>query len=642
MAILVVLLAVVALLPWVRSLQWRGEGVVNVGLVRGGRPFAEPSHAGYLILGMAAESLLPSRTSADLNHASFVLTVLAVLAVARLRSVLARGGAPVDRMLEPLATALALVAAGPWVVRALSADPTALATLLGVAAVVWAWTGRFAAGAWLGMLLAPIASRAVLFWPLILFAPRVRGDLRAALAPMAITAAYLLVVRPGLAPAGNPDGPPPIADDLLRLGVGMGGLLTMALLGSGVALRRGGLHRRFLAAVTMCLALHAILLGPRVGLEEAMAPLAPWWAVLAGGGVASLGRAFGRARRLVLAPAGAGLGIAVLAAGLWFAHRHQIAPTFRRAEHSTHFMRTIPEALDRPFRLAGGWEDLRFLDQAIEFGVRPWELVQPVVPLPDRVLAGPARAVLDSSLHQVDVLLLRRTNQAVPLVADSRGLAQIVKLEAARPPALAPAPTPAPTPPTATSETELRSPLEALARSVPRDTTASRSPGTGLAFFGDALVLERVECVLPPDRAPGGLISLRLAWNARWPAGGLPEEAAGEPLRVATRIVDASGRVAVDLTHWVANGLLELAELGGSRFEEIVVGAVPADSGPGDYGVEVAVYRPLPGEAAAMALDLGHRRQHHLPVTTAGLPPGVTPQSVRAASFRLEARESPR
>src|SRR5688572_19173707 len=121
MAILVVLLAVTALLPWVRSLQWRGEGVVNVALVRGGRPFAEPSHAGYLILGMAAESLLPSRTSADLNHASFVFTVLAVLAVARLRSVLARGGAPVDRMLEPLATALALVAAGPWVVRALSA-----------------------------------------------------------------------------------------------------------------------------------------------------------------------------------------------------------------------------------------------------------------------------------------------------------------------------------------------------------------------------------------------------------------------------------------------------------------------------------------------------------------------------------------
>jgi hypothetical protein len=268
-------------------------------------------------------------------------------------------------------------------------------------------------------------------------------------------------------------------------------------------------------------------------------------------------------------------------------------------------MRTSAVALTRPFHLAGGWEDLRFLDQAIDFGVRPWELVQPVVSLPDRVLSGPARAVIDTSLHEVDVLLLRRANQAVPLIADPRGLAQIIKQEPPGPP-------------------------------LPPPT------GTGLALFGNALVLERIECVLPPDRAPGGLVSLRMHWQTRWSRGERPEEVGEEPLRVATRIVDASGRVAVDLTHWVAHGLVPIPELGGTRFEEIVVGAVPVDSGPGDYGVEVAVYRPLAGEAAALALDLGSRRQAHLPVVTAGLPPGVTPQSVRAASFRLEARESPR
>jgi hypothetical protein len=627
-AIAVVVLAVAALLPWVGSLQWRGEGVVNVALVRGGRPFAEPSHAGYLILGMAAESLLPGRTSADLNHFSLILAVLATLAVARLRSVLARGGVPLDRMLEPMAAAFALLSAGPWVVRALSADPTATATLLSVVAVTWAWTGRLARAAWTWVLLVLIASRAVLLLPLILLAPRVRGDIRTALLPMALIGIYLAVVRPGLAPAGDPAGPPSVADDLLRLLVGMGGLLIMALVGSGVALKRGSLHRRFAAAVGASFMLHALLLIPKVGLVEALTPLVPWWAVLAGGGVASLGRAFGRARRLVLAPAGAGLGLLVLAAGLWLAHRHQVAPTFRRAEHNTDFMRGTAVALSRPYRLAGGWEDLRFLDQALDFRVRPWELMQPVIPLPDRVLSDRARAVIDSCLHHEDVLLLRRASQAVPLIADTRGLAQVIKVEAPPPgPVYGPSPKP-----------EAANAAEATNAAG----TATSSWTGGLATFGSALALERIECVLPPDRAPGGLISLRFLWQARWPPGGEPAEAAGRPLRVATRIVDASGRVAVDLTHWLAHGLVPVAELGGQRFEEIVVGAVPADSGPGDYGVEVAVYWPLPGEAAALELDLGHGREHHLKVVTAGIPPGVTPQSARTASFRLEARDSPR
>jgi hypothetical protein len=106
---------------------------------------------------------------------------------------------------------------------------------------------------------------------------------------------------------------------------------------------------------------------------------------------------------------------------------------------------------------------------------------------------------------------------------------------------------------------------------------------------------------------------------------------------VATSVVDAGGRIGQDLTHCLAFGLVELAELGGRGFDEMLVFRLPPGFGPGDYGVEVAVYEPLAGDAAALDLDLGFFRQRRYPARTGGLPPGVTPQSVRAASFRLPA-----
>ncbi len=113
-------------------------------------------------------------------------------------------------------------------------------------------------------------------------------------------------------------------------------------------------------------------------------------------------------------------------------------------------------------------------------------------------------------------------------------------------------------------------------------------------------------------------------------------------LRVAMAVVDAGGRIVQDLTHELAHGLASLGELGGRRFSETVTFLVPGESGPGDYGVEVAVYEPLAGDAAALEHELGFFRQRRLGLSTGGIPPGVTPGSVRALSIRLKFPATPR
>ena len=122
LAVLVTLLALAILLPWLSPTQWRGEGVLAVMAVRDGRPFGQLERAGYLILGMVADNILPTPTSRDLNLLGLLGGVLAALAVARFRSALARGGAPIDRLLEPLAAALALLSVGPLLARMPSAE----------------------------------------------------------------------------------------------------------------------------------------------------------------------------------------------------------------------------------------------------------------------------------------------------------------------------------------------------------------------------------------------------------------------------------------------------------------------------------------------------------------------------------------
>jgi hypothetical protein len=231
------------------------------------------------------------------------------------------------------------------------------------------------------------------------------------------------------------------------------------------------------------------------------------------------------------------------------------------------------------------------LDLAMGFALPPWEPLS-LRPLPDHVLTPVERTAIDGHLRRHDVLILQRRGQAIPLAADVRGLAQVFKDEGA-------------------------------------------AGAHELAVYGGNLVLEDVQTVLARGRSADGLITLRLHWRAEWPGGAPP---AASPLRVAMRIVDGSGQVRLDLTHWLANGLEDPAALGQRRFEELLVGYLPASLEAGDYGVEIGVYRPLPGETAAHELQLWGWGAAPIPVESRGVPVGVTPEAVRAASFRLESR----
>lgn len=619
LALLVAILALAVLLPWLGGGQWNGEAVRAVRAVRDGRPFSQPDRAGYLILGMAADALLPSSTSRDLNLLGLAAAVLAALAVARLRSVLARGGAPIDRWLEPLAAAMALLAAGPFLARGVAADRAPVEAFLAVTAAALAWTGRLPTGAMALGLLLLVSSRGLLGLPMLLAAPRPRGDLGPSLWGLLPWLIYALVVqyaggeggalalfRPDLS-GGSGSAVDPVGrgaeralvGEALALVVGLGGVLALAALGGAVGLLRGGPHRRFVVGTVVTLALHALVLAPRADWSQALVPAMPWVAVLAAAGVGSLRRAATRVSGLRLGPAGVALGFLVLGLNLGLAVQHVVGPAWRDAARFQAFCRDLGE-VTAPihYRVTGDWDDLRLYELGTDFQLTPWELV-PGPPLPaDQPLAAADRARLDAQLARTSVLVFGRRRFAVPLAQDSLGTAQIF-----------------------------------VDRGIPVEGW--------VASFG-GLVLEHIEVLTPLGRRAGGLVTLRLGWRAEWPPGEFPADTeaggGGRPaaLKVGTSIVDASGRICLDLAHWLAHGLTGLDQLGGRRFSEMLVFRMPDELSPGDYGVEVTVYEPLPGESTALDLDLGFLRQRRIEVRTAGNPPGVTPRSVRAASFRLQ------
>jgi hypothetical protein len=615
LAVLVSLIALAVLGPWLSDLEWRGEAGSTVGAVLEGRPFSQPERAGYLILGIAADALLPSSTTRALNILGLVTGVLAALAVGRLRSALTRGGTPLDRLLEPLVTATALVASGPFLVRAVSADPAAVEVFLAATAAALAWTGRFPSGMAVFGLLLFVSSRAFLTLPMLLFAPRPRGDLRTGLVALVPWLLYALILRPGLHPSGDPAPARDAFREALVLAIGVGGIITLAAVGGAVGLIRGGPHRRFVFGLLATMLLHLVLLVPRAGWVESAVPLTPWWAVLAGSGVGSLRRAATRVLRLPLGRPAAGFGLLILALNLGLAVRYDAAPTWRRASHYRALCRELRQALVNPHRLAGGWHELKLFEVATDSRSRAWAPI-PGAPFPDRPLAVGEREVIDRALGDSHLLLLRRLRFAVILAQDSLGTAQILK------PVFKPVP-----------DEEI--PLEKRQQGA-----GEPRPAGGVATFCDELVLERTDVVMSPQRQAGGLVTVRLHWHAKWPGGGLPAAVDGErvapALRVATSVVDAGGRVGPDLSHWLAFGLAGLRELGGRRFDEVLIFRLPPEFRPGDYGVEVAVYEPLAGDAAALDHDLGFFRQRRHAVRTGGIPPGVTPRSVRAASFRLQ------
>ncbi len=596
LAVLVTILAAVVLLPWLSGVQWRGQGVQVVRAVTEGRPFSSPERAGYIILGMAADTIMPSAASRDLNLLGLAAGILATLAVARCRSALARGGAPIDRLLEPVAAALALLACGPFLLRAPSADVAGVEVAMVATAAALAWTGRPAAGLALFGALLFVSSRALLSLPMLLAAPRLRGDLRMGLPALVPWAAYAVFVRPGLVTTGDPGYAPEAAAEALMLAVGVGGVALMALPGALLGIARGGPHRRFAYGVAATLLLVAVFYAPRAGWAESAVVLAPWLAVLAGSGVASLRRAAARVARVSLGPAGAGLGLVVLVVGLFLAVRHQVAPTWRQAEEFPVFCRDLNAALANPSDFVASWDDVELYGLALDRRPRAWRPLPGLTP-PDRPLTAEERAILDAQLEEGSVVLLRRTRYASVLTRDAGGVAQFLKPEDA--------------------------PILGL-----------------IASFGRELVLEQADVVLAPGRRPGGLVTLRLHWRAGWDGGQPPLAPNGvdhaRSLRAVLHVVDSGGHVRLDLTHWLAHGLMELPALGGRGFNEIIIFRMPEDCGPGDYGIEVALYEPKPGESTALAMELKGWRQDRYQVHTGINPPGVTPQSVRAASFRLQ------
>lgn len=600
LAVLVTLLAVVILVPWLSSTQWRGQGVAAVMAVRDGRPFGQPERAGYLILGMAADTILPTPTSRDLNLLGVLGGVLATLAVARFRSVLARGGAPIDRLLEPLAAALALLSVGPLLARMPSADAVSIEVLLAAVAAALAWTGRLPSGLLVFGALLFVSSRSLVALPILLAAPRLRGDLRSGFLALGPWIVYALVLRPGFVTPGDPAAERNLAGEALALLVGYGGVIVMAAIGAGVGIARGGPHRRYVLGVLATLVAVVFLLAPRAGWVEASLLLAPWLAVLAGSGVGSLRRAASRVTRVSLGPIGAALGVALLGFNLALAVRHGAGPVWRQANRFPQFATNLGQSLAGPLELAADWDHGMLYGLVTDFRRKPWpELASG--PFPDRPLDGERRAALDAAIRERSAVLLRRFRYAMVLPKSPAGVAQILNPET--------------------------------------------RPAIGqLARFGEALVLEQVDTVLPIGRRPGGLLSVRVHWRATWPAGALPPGPEGHParsLRVAMSVVDAGGQVRLDLTHWLAHGLLDLSELGGRRFNDILIFQLPFDWDAGDYGIEIAVYEPGSAAATGLDLELGPVGQHRLPVRIGANPPGVTPGSVRAASFRLQPSAPP-
>jgi hypothetical protein len=340
-------------------------------------------------------------------------------------------------------------------------------------------------------------------------------------------------------------------------------------------------------------------------------PATPWLAVLAASGIGSLRRMAARIRGLTLGPAGAVLGFLILGLNLGFAVRHWVAPAWRDAARFQALCLDMGKTAPPDYRVAGTWDDLLLYELSYELAgesrLPPWERI-PGPPLPKgRMLGAAERARLDDVLRRASVLLLDRPRFAVFLAQDSLGTAQI-----------------------------LEDGPEAFQRS---GVSPPQIMEGWVAEFGSELVLERVLVITPPGRQVGGLVTLELHWHGEWSPGTFPKAENGRPaeaLKVGTSVVDGSGRVCLDLTHWLAHGFAGLDQLGGRRFSEMLIFRMPSDLDPGDYGVEVAVYEPLSGDAAALDLGLGFFRQRRVGVRTAGIPPGVTPRSVRASSFRLQ------
>jgi hypothetical protein len=156
---------------------------------------------------------------------------------------------------------------------------------------------------------------------------------------------------------------------------------------------------------------------------------------------------------------------------------------------------------------------------------------------------------------------------------------------------------------------------------------ASELPARGR--FSGGITIEHVALIPPRSRA-GKVVALRLDWQAESVQSTIP--------KVAVALVDGGGTVRAEFSYWLGLGLVRPELIPpGAFIQESLILRLPDDLEPGEYGVELAIYRPLRGDSTLRDLGLGFARQERRPLVAGGAPHGVTPASIRAATLRVGA-----
>jgi hypothetical protein len=586
--LLILVIALVLYLPWLSEHEWQGSAVSTIEQVADARPLLDDGRTLYTVLAIAVDTLLPGSTTLALNLLSLIGTVLAAIAVARLRVRLH----PASSIIEPLVAACAFMVTGLVWRQAVAADAVSWELAVTVFAASLAWGGRPVAGMACFQLALLVSARAILNLPVMLLAIRRREDWKPALAWLLPWLLMAAIVRPRLLPVGEVVGIGNAlrVDGLVTL-LATSGVALLAAVGAVGAARGWTGGRRFLAGALLAVLLHLVVLGRVATWGLGYVSLTPWLAVLAAGVVGMLRssgeRWFGAGRWAAVGLVGAL--VVCTGAVSW---RHLVAPTLERAARFHALSRDLAAAY-RGIRVTGEWSAVRLFEHANRDRLRV-RTVRAWAPLDRDRPAGPAaRMAVDRLLLDGDLLLLFDQRLAARLSGGQSAVTQLVEDRSAE----------------------------------------SERADQRLGTYAGGLALDHVGMV-PPRPRPGSLLTLRVAWDI------LDRTASERPLpKVAIAVVDGRGAVRSACSYWLGLGLVGQDALQpGRQLHEDVMIRLDDDLEPGEYGVEVALYEPERGDGMLRDLELDLGRQRRRVIVAGAAPRGVTASALRAATMRIGAR----
>jgi len=471
--------------------------------------------------------------------------------------------------------ATALIAAGPFLVRAPSADPAAVEIFLAATAAALAWTGRFPSGMMVFGAVLFVSSRALCSLPMLLAAPRPRGDLRAGLVALVPWLIYAVVVRPGFHPGADSAPPGDAFGEALVLAAGAGGILALAALGAAVGLLRAAriaasssdLRRRCFSTASCSFPAPAGWRAPYLSLHGGRrSPEAAW-------GRCAERRLAYRASRSARWERGSG-------SSSWRSISLSRSGTRRRppgGEQASTERSVVTCA--RLSRAPSAWSARRMISPS-----------SPRHRLPSaRVGADSRRAAARPSTHRGRTRARRSGSREIerahaapapfrsrPGAGFSRDRADRAASARVRPRRGVPAP--------GEKRRRAEPPAGGRCSGLPRSASPwAASPPSAISSLSTRSSW---------SIRPGGS---REDWSrcdsAGAPGGGRGSSrrradgvGAASELRVATSIVDAGGDVVQDLSHGLAFGLIALPDLGGKDFEETLMFRLPPQLGPGTMG----------------------------------------------------------